>query len=276
MSLGKRLSGLIFVGLGAIGLVVCLAGIAGVLIAAARLRQVNSRLFRQVDQLIVQADQRATQARDAVTGARDLINVLKQTLQESAKDLLAERVASIAEIDNVERRLESAMERSDELLTISASTVDLIDQLLATIGVIASETSADQQGSADLMANIRSTRESLADASERLADVQRRLAEIRKKRSVDVNLSEITTISLGIVAKLDVVQAQFAVLRSRLEETRSRMAQLQDRIRSWIFAGQCLFLLLIVWISAGQLCLLLQGRRLLRSTAAPTQIKHDR
>ena len=204
MSLGKRLSGLILVGLGAIGMAVCLAGIAGLWIGASRLQQVNSRLFRQVDQLIVQVDQRAAQARDAVGGTRDLVDALKQTLKESATELLAERVASLPEIDNIERRLASAMERTDGLVEVSASTVDLIEQLLATISVIASERSVDLQGSSDLMATIRSTRESLANASELLADVQRRLAEIRQKRGVDVNLSEITKLSLGMVAKLDV------------------------------------------------------------------------
>ena len=54
MSLGKRSVGLLLVGLGAIGILVCLAGIAGVWIAASRLQQVNSRVFRQVDQFVVQ------------------------------------------------------------------------------------------------------------------------------------------------------------------------------------------------------------------------------
>jgi hypothetical protein len=94
--------------------------------------------------------------------------------------------------------------------------------------------------------------------------VQRRLAEIRQKRGIDVNLSEITKLSLGMVAKLDIVQSQIAAFRSRLAETKSRSAQFQDRIRRWILAGQCLILLLIAWVGAGQFCLLLQGRRLLR------------
>ena len=264
MSLGKRLSGLFLVGLGAIGIVVCLAGIAGVWIAASRLQQVNSRVFRQVDQLIVQVDQRAAQARDAVGGTRNLVDALKQTLQESATELLAERVASLPEIDNLERRLASAMERTDGLVEVSASTAELIEQLLATIGAIASERSVDLKGSSELMATIRATRESLANASERLADVQRRLAEIRQKRNVAVNLSEITKLSLGIVAKLDVVQEQIVTFRSRLDETKSRLAQFQDRMRNWILAGQCLILLLIAWIGAGQYCLLLQGWRILR------------
>ncbi len=264
MSLGKRLSGLALVGLGAIGMAACLAGIAGLWIVASRLQQVNSRLFHQVDQFIVQVDLRATQAGDAVGGTRDLVDALKQTLKESAAELLAGRVASLPEIDNLERRLVSAMERTDELMEVSASTVELIEQLLTTIGSMAWESNADQQGYSDLTAAIRSTRQSLANASERLADVRRRLAEIRQKRGVDVNLAEITKLSLGMVAKLDAVQSQIAAFRSLLDETKSRSAQFQERIRRWILAGECLILLLIAWLGAGQLCLLLQGTRSLR------------
>jgi chromosome segregation ATPase len=227
------------------------------------------RLFRQVDRLIVRVDQRAAQARDAVGKTRDLVDVLKQTMKESATKLLAERVASLPEIEKIERRLVSAMERTDRLVEVSASSIDLIEQLLATISVIASQSSVDLQGSSDLMATIRSARESLANASALLADVQRRLAEIRQKRGVDVNLSEIAKLSLGMVAKLGVVQAQITALRSGLDETKSRSAQLQERIRRWILAGQCLMLLLIAWVSAGQFCLMVQGRRLLRPPAAP-------
>ena len=64
------------------------------------------------------------------------------------------------------------MERTDGLLEVTASTAELIEQLLA---VIASERSIDPQGSSDLTEAIRSTRESLANVSERLADVRRRL-----------------------------------------------------------------------------------------------------
>ena len=132
----------------------CLSGIAGLWIAASRLQQVNSQLFLQVDQLIVQVDQRATQAGDAVGGTRDLVDALKPALKKSAADA-GGRVASLPEIDNLERRLVSAMERTDELVEVSASTAELIEQLLATIGSIASERSVDRQGTADLMAAIR-------------------------------------------------------------------------------------------------------------------------
>ena len=94
-------------------------------------------------------------------------------------------------------------------------------------------------------------------------------AEVRQKRSVDVNLSEIAKLSLGVAAKLDVVQSQIDLFRKRLDKTRSRSAQLQNKIRSWILAGKCLILLLIAWVGGGQFCLLLQGRRLLRQPTIP-------
>jgi len=269
MSLGRGLSGLILVALGAIGMAVCLAGIAGLWIGASHLQQINSRLFRQVDQLIIQVDRRAAQARDAVDGTRKIVDTLKQAVRESAAELMAGRVTSLPEIDNIERRLASAMERTHELVEVSASTAELIEELLATIDAIASERNANLHGCSDLMATIRSTRESLANASERLADVQRSLAEIRRKRVAGVNLSEITKLSLGMVAKLDAVQSQIATFGSRLDEIKSRSAQLRDTIRGWILAGQRLVLLLIAWGSAGQICLLLQGRRLLPPLAAP-------
>ena len=268
MSLGKRLTGLVWVALGAIGVVVCLAGVAGVWVAGYRVQRVNSEVFRQVDELVVQVDRRAAEARDAVGGTRELVDELKQTLRDSAMELAAERVAervvSLPEIDNLERRLAAAMERADGLVQVSASTAELIEQVLATVGVIAAQRNVDLKGASELTATIRSTRQSLANASERLADVQQVLAEIRQKRDVDVNLEQVAKLSLGIVAKLDVVQEQLAAFRSRLDETRSRLGQLQGRIRMWIFAAQWLILLLIGWGGAGQYCLLLQGWRILR------------
>ena len=103
--------------------------------ARSHLQRINSRLFRQVDQLIVQVDRRAAQAGDAVGGTRDLVDALKQILKASATDLLAGRIASLPEIDNIGRRLVSAMERTDELVEISVSTAELIEQLLATIAL---------------------------------------------------------------------------------------------------------------------------------------------
>jgi vacuolar-type H+-ATPase subunit I/STV1 len=270
MSLGRRFSGLVLIGLGAIGMAVALAGIAGVWVAAAQLRGINSRVFHQVDKVITRVDRRATQARDAVGGTRDLLDTMKQSLQASAAELLAGRLASLPEIENLEQRLASAMERADELLEVSASTAELIEALLATLGADAPDRSADRPSAADLVASVQAARESLADATQRLADVQRRLAEIRQNKGVDVNLAEMTKLSLGIVAKLDVVQSQIAAFRSRLDETRSRSTQLEDKVGRWILAGECLSLFLVAWIGAGQFCLLLQGRRVLRKTG------HDR
>ncbi len=283
MSLGKRLTGLVLVTLGAIGFIVCLAGIAGVWIVGSRVQQVNSEVFRQADELVVQVDRRAAQARDAVAGTRDLVDELKQTLRDSAKALAAERVAervaeraaSLPEIENIERRLMSAMERADGLVQVSASTAELIEQVLATVGVIAAQRDVDLKGASELTATIRSTRESLANASERLADVQRTLAEIRQKRDVDVNLEQVAKLSLGIVAKLDVGQEQLAAFRSRLDETRSRLGQLQGGIRMRIFAAQGLVLLLIGWGGAGQYCLLLQGWRILRPGSPTVKMPAD-
>ncbi len=71
------------------------------------------------------------------------------------------------------------------------------------------------------------------------------LVEIRQKRDVDINLSQITKLPLGIVARLDVVEEQIGAFRSYLDQTKTRLSQLQHKIKVWLFAGECLILLLI-------------------------------
>jgi hypothetical protein len=264
MHVGNRLVGLGLAALGVTGIVACLAGMVGVWLAASRLQRVNLEVFGKLDQLVAQVDRRAEQARDAVGGTRDLVDELKQTLRDSASDLVAARVASRPEIDNLERRLGSAMERADGLVELSTSTAELIEQLLLALGDFAYKRNLDLRDSTELMSSIQSARQSLANASEQLSDVQRRLAEIRQKRNVEGNLPQITKLALGVVAKLDVVQDQLATIRGRLGEKKIRLNQSQNRLRAWIFGGQCLFLFLIAWAAAGQYCLLVYGWRILR------------
>jgi chromosome segregation ATPase len=268
MRIVKRLAGIGLVVLGLVGIAVCLAGVAGVWVVGSRLQQVNSQVFGQADQWIVQLDRRVAQARAAAGETQKLIDQFQQALRDSAKDLIAQRLTAIPEIDNLERRLAAALERADGLVQVSAASAELIEQLLATADAAAADRHRERSVSSELMAGIRSTSESLAQASERLADVQRRLAEIRRTRDVDVNLTQITKLLLGVVSKLDAVQAQIAAFRLRLDETRQRLGHLQDRIRTWVVAGQCLVLLLIAWGGAGQYCLLVYGWQILRRPAS--------
>ena len=267
MHIGNRLVGLGLTALGVTGLVVCVAGIVGVWFVASRLQRANSKVFHQVDQLVAQVDRRAEQARDAVGDTRDLVDELKQTLRDSATDRVAERVASLPKMDNLEQRLASAMERADGLVQLSTSSAELIEQLLVALADFASERDVDLTRSNELMASIQSVRESLGNASERLSEIQSRLAEIRQKGDMENNLPQIVQLSLGIVAKLDVVQDQIAAFRERLDETKIRLNQLQNRLHAWIFSGQFLILLVIAWAGAGQYCLLIYSWRILRRPA---------
>ncbi len=112
--------------------------------------------------------------------------------------------------------------------------------MLLALGDFASQKNLNLRDSTELMSSIRSARQSLANASQELSDVERRLAEIRQKRDVEGNLPEIMKLSLGIVAKLDVVQVQLAAFRGHLDERKTRLNQSQNRLRRWISAESVL------------------------------------
>jgi hypothetical protein len=95
MHVVRRLLGLGLVTLGVLGIIVCLAGIAGVWMAGSRLQQITANVFSRVDQLIDQVDRRGAQAGDAVGRTRELVDRLKQELEDSARELLAERTRDV-------------------------------------------------------------------------------------------------------------------------------------------------------------------------------------
>lgn len=264
MRMVKRLAVIGLVVLGFVGVAFCLAGAAGVWMLGSRLQQVNSQVFGQVDRMVVQLDRRATQTRDVIVEARELVHQFQELWRDSGRDLIAERVMAMPEIENLELRLAGALERADGLIQVSAASAELIEQVIATVDASAAIKQVDPQVFSELLEAIRSTSESLAHASQRLADVHRRLEEIRRKRDVDVDFTQITKLLLGVISKLDVVQEQIAAFRIRLDETRQRLDRLQGKTRAWLFAGQCLILLLLAWGGAGQYCLLVHGWQILR------------
>ena len=89
-----------------------------------------------------------------------------------------------------------------------------------------------------------------------------KLAKLRHNRDAENNAEQIKQLSLAIVSRLDVVQQQLDAFRERLEEARSGLTRLRNKLEAWIFLGRLVLLFLLVWIGAGQYCLLVQGWRL--------------
>ena len=98
---------------------------------------------------------------------------MKQALQAAATELVAERLGALPELDNLERRLASAMQRADGLLEVSVSSAELIEQVLTQVGLAASERDVELRDPSNLVETIQSMRESLGVASERLAEVEK-------------------------------------------------------------------------------------------------------
>lgn len=262
----KRGIGLALVGLGILGIVLSVAGIAGAWYGGVRLRQINSQVFGHLEQALDQVDQRAARAGEAVGSARDLADELKQFLRDAAPALAAERFAASPEMNDLERRLAAAFERADGLIQGSAATAELLDQSLEAVASLASFASSSSRDSAERSSIVPVTSAAVDSARERLAEIQRRLADLRQTREAQVNAAEILKQCLGLVAQLEVVQERITAFRRHLGETRDRLNTFAASIRSGVLAGQCLMVLLCVWSGAGQYCLLVHGWRLWRGS----------
>lgn len=261
MASRKRLAGFALTTLGATGLVACCAAVPAAWIVGADVRQVASAVFGRAIELVARVDLRAGQAYEAVFNTRSIAEELKKTLRDASKEAVVERARSFAETNDLEQRLASAVDQEDRLLEVSASSAELMAQVLTLVGADPSGRLIEPENLAQLYAEIQATRATLATATERLSEVRRTLAENRDPPEIDVNRERVAQLTLGIVAKLDVVQTQLQAFRGRLEELERRLAQLSSRLSRWIFAAQVLLIVLLLWIAAGQYCLMRQGWR---------------
>ncbi len=106
------------------------------------------------------------------------------------------------------------MERADGLVQLSTSSAELIEQLVVALAGFASERNVELRLSTELMASVESVRESLGNASERLSEIQQSSGRDSPETGTWRSISpQIMKLSLGIVAKLDVVQDQIAEFR---------------------------------------------------------------
>ncbi len=264
MRVGKSVAGLLLITLGVIGIIACLAGMGGVWIGASRLQQLNAKVFGDVERVVALVDQKAARAGKAAKSTRDLADELRETLRETAKKAAQERLASAPEVEDLQQRLASAMQNAEGLLELSASAAELFEQVAGSVDSLSTEEHAASEASSQLLSTIRSTQDALAHASDALADVGRRLDEMRQNQDAEGNAEQIKQLSLAIISRLDVVQQQLNAFRERLEEARSGLTRLRSRIETWIFLGRLVLLFLLVWIGAGQYCLLVQGWRVHR------------
>ncbi len=130
MTWTKRIFGLLALMLGAVGLVVCLAGIVGVWTVRNRVDLTLEKTFGRVDDVLGKLHDRAQEATDRIQSTQDSVRDLNARVQQRVAELRDVPLGEAADIDQIERQLYARIQQAKTLIEFMQSTVELVAQLL--------------------------------------------------------------------------------------------------------------------------------------------------
>jgi chromosome segregation ATPase len=266
MSMGRRVAGVLALLFGLVGVAACLAGAAGIAIAASRAQRLNATVFAQLDEWTMQIDGRVEQARVAAETTHGVTEELAETLRSAAAEAIESRVESQPRVEELERRLSGAMSEATGMLEASAAGAELFERFVRVWGEYAAARPQAAERSAELLAAIQGSQQAIEQATGMLADLQSRLDSVRGGEGTDEDSQRILKLAGGILMRLEVVQQQLRAFRERLQAMRDALDELRATVQGRIRLTAMLSGLVLFWFGLGQWFLAAAGWRWLRGS----------
>ena len=213
--------------LGAIGVVVCVALIIGVWVLSSRLSDRTAQVFGVVESGLVLADEQVGR----VNGA---IQDLQTGFQGRIEDIDLE--ALIARLDD----LAGLVDATESTANTAGGSIRFASALMA--GGMTDEVAADIDGLAT----------NLETMSLDLEGVQENVTAFLEGRADDGVVAQINT-------TVDDLLVRVATVASLIDNTSSRVSQIEQNMLRWISMAKWILILLFLWIGAEQLLLFAHG-----------------
>jgi hypothetical protein len=260
MRMARRLIGTLGGTAGAVGLLLCIAGIVGCWWLRAEATRRAHRALGHAEELLVEV-------RDSLgqIGVR-----LRQTHQEL--DSIRHREADLAAHPPAERSTRKALSRK-AIAAVSPQLGEARGQLAKAI-----EVGLVLNGLLDALAELPLVERTGVD-TDRLKQSSAQLSELIEKadklagslgRSAaeqpDATTTEESTRLAGSVGRLMAAMDEGS---SRANEAREKIADRHARIVHWVSAAAVALTVILVWIGLGQFSLLVQGWNFVRKSAQP-------
>jgi hypothetical protein len=257
MTATKRLLPLTTLSLGGIGVVVCVAGILGVLLVGSRLNRTADNVFTQIDSCFATVRDRFAGIRERVQAAKITSQDIEQGLKDWTKKQANDRLISRLEVEERAEQLASGLQQADQWLEFSESSIQLVQQALE----VGKSTGApvDTDAADRLLEDLASLRIQLTQATESAERIRARTAKAGEANLLEEDINPAIQLALRVIATLGSIDSRLEELGNSLSETRTKVQSLRTRYFRWMRIATIGIILLISWMAAGQCSLCLHG-----------------
>jgi cobalamin biosynthesis Mg chelatase CobN len=245
--------------LGILGVVVCVAGLAGVWSLGSRLTQTSDKVFERIDETLAAVQDRFAGVQERVRESKITAEDIDQSLKNWTKKETRQRLASRLEVEKKAEQLVLGLRQADRWLEISGVSIQGIQQGLqlgSSLGAPVDVTLVDPW-----LERLGSLRSQLERSTETVSGIRDHAAEITAGDSREERVRQAIQLTLRVAVTLGEIDSRLGETADRLAEMQSRAQQQQSKTHRRIMTAIIGALLLITWMGAGQVSLCLHGWR---------------
>ena len=254
--------------LSTLGLVICLAGVAGIWMLRGRVEAVGNAIFSAADDSLVFVEAKIDRVKQAVDNSRQRvsgISKLAERLKDEKADARKEAEPLLHALDEVFAQLKAAESWLESSLA-AAQGVSRVSE-----AVVSSEYAATYEDSTGVALAQR-----LQEVSEKVAEVLATLQVLRKEIVEARDTGKLAReVAVRIVARVVDLDGRLATISARIEKFDARVAttkasidSLQQQIHWWIVVGAVGLTVLFVWFAISQISMVSRGWRMMRDRNA--------
>lgn len=267
MTLLRRSAGLGAVLLSILGLLLCLAGVAGVWTARGRADRLVAASFDTADDAFDFMDTRLTRVRQSLGRSRERAGGLSKLAErltaaapdaEADADVPAEGEPLRQAIDAAYRELQSA----EQWLDASEAVARGVHRVAESVAASRADASSPESSAGVSAQKVAEFSADVADAIARLEVIRQGLIDLRDKRTLARAFAART---IARVAELDErlanLSARIGAFQSRVAAARGSCAELGRRIQWWVAFAAVVITLVLLWFAASQIGMAVHGWR---------------
>jgi hypothetical protein len=243
--------------LGAVGILICLAGIAAVWLLGARLDRTTDLVFAGIGKSLVAVQERAVAAQQHAAQMTITAQDVAQALRERTADKIGDKAAEFAavrfDIEQKAERLEDGLQQADLWLEIAVQSIHSVDRSLEALQSLGAPLTGELV--AALLEKLTALRNRLGEASAVVADLRTNAADLAAGPTLAERRQRLAQFAARLLVTLGEVDTHLAELTTRLADLETNADNLQARTHTKIALAKYALLALLAWLALGQVSL---------------------
>lgn len=258
-AIGRRFLGWLGVVLGAIGVVACVAGLAGVWVLHAKIQRPLNEVADALAGLGTDVQAQADDFTDGIQTARDAVDEMDQRVAQWAQDLLHLSSEDLEGLAALHAQVQGIVQRLRAWADLARTSMDFVEQVIGMVESSVGFIQADRGAREALRVAVANGRQEVEVAAGLLDEVADRLENLRSGQALPGNADALQSLAERIDTSLAHVQGHVQAFAAGVGGLRDGIVILQKRIRRVLVITAVILSLLLLWLAAAQTSLAVHG-----------------